>query len=121
VLHIAASAPSLDAVQRLLDRGADPRVRDVDGRTAYDAAKIAWEHNMREVNAIFDLLDSRGGGPPKEAVAEAIDWAPGMVVKHKQFGEGVIESVAGIADQTKLTITFGAATKTLVAKFVTRV
>jgi hypothetical protein len=118
-LHIAAAHPSLEAVRALLDRGVDPTVRDLDGQSAYDAARAGWERTPRLAHEIFELLDARGGGPPRAVVAPTVAWSAGTKVSHKQFGEGIVEAVTGAGDEAKLTVKFGAGTKVLVARFVT--
>lgn len=53
--------------------------------------------------------------PPKAAPAAARKFT------HPKFGEGVLEKTEGVGDEMKLTIKFGAGSKTLLAKFVTEV
>jgi len=121
VLHVAAAAPSALAVRALLDRGIDPQIKDQDGQTAFDAARSGRERNVREATTVFEVLDARGGGPPKPSPPKVEDeWLPGTPVTHKQFGLGVVEAVAGAGELTKLTVRFAEATKVLVSKFVTR-
>jgi hypothetical protein len=120
VLHVAARLPSIEAVRKLLDRGADPKAKDANGKTAYDAARDAWQRDQRTANAIFELLGARGGGPEAPPPPAAKAWAPGGRVTHVKFGDGTIEAVAGEGDEAKLTIAFGVGKKTLLAKFVTK-
>lgn len=121
VLHVAARLPSLEGVKLLLDRGADPKAKDANGKTPYDAARDGWIRDQRTASAILELLTARGGGPEPVAKPAAKGWAPGGKVTHSKFGEGMIEAVNGEGDEAKLTIAFSAGKKTLMAKFVTAI
>lgn len=120
-LHLAARAGKPEVVRAMLDRGAEATARDASGKTAYDWARDAWQTAPREAAAIFELLEARGGGPAKAAAAPPAEWNPGDLVEHVKFGEGVVTAVGtGTGDDTKLTIKFGADSKTLLARFVKR-
>jgi ankyrin repeat protein len=55
-LHHAAESGQLEAIEALVDAGADPTVRDA----LYDGAPASWaEYNRR--NAASKLLRARGG------------------------------------------------------------
>ena len=64
-LHMAASWAHLDTLQFLIARGADPTLRDHDGRTPLDAAQAARDHVQdadwqSRVPAVIDFLSNRG-------------------------------------------------------------
>lgn len=121
VLHVVCRIGHVVGVRALLERGADVKVRDREGETPYDAVRDAWEHKRKEAGEIYDLLRARGGGPPQQmtAIPEGT-WPVGTKVTHAKFGEGTVTAATGRGDDAKLTIDFGGASKTLVAKFVKR-
>jgi DNA helicase II / ATP-dependent DNA helicase PcrA len=48
---------------------------------------------------------------------DAVEWFKGMQVRHPKFGVGTVLSWTGAGDQMKLTLVFGAARKTIMARF----
>ena len=63
-LHMAASWAHLDAVQFLVARGADPDLRDNDGRTPLDTARAAQTHVQdadwqARIPDVIDFLSNR--------------------------------------------------------------
>jgi hypothetical protein len=122
VLHVACRAAWVDGVRALLERGADPQVRDADKQLPFDAVRDAWEDHRAEAAAIYELLRAHGGAPEpaKPAAPAATAWAIGMRVTHAKFGDGAVKSVTGDGDNAKLSIEFASGTKTLLAKFVTK-
>ena len=123
VLHVACRAAWVDGVRALLERGANPGIRDVDKQLAYDAVRDAWEDHRSEAAAIYELLRVHDGAPEpaKPAPVAAATWTAGTRVVHAKFGEGVITAVTGKGDDAKLVIAFATCgAKTLLAKFVSR-
>jgi hypothetical protein len=111
-LHFAAQAGAVAVATRLLARGADPAARDAEGRTPHDRAGEIWQERRQESLALLALLR-----PPAPAPAPA-GIAVGDRVVHAKFGEGTVTARDGDGDQTKLTIRFADAPRTLLARFV---
>lgn len=94
--------------------------------TAISAAeKQAVDRKNAEQTKRFRPNASDGGAkkvapPAKVANDDDDEWNEGDLVMHPTFGEGVVEAVAPVSNQTKLTIRFGATTKSLISKFVSR-
>jgi hypothetical protein len=67
LLHAAAFAGYPDIVELLLKHGADPSIRDSDGKTALDFAR---ESNRKDVVKIIEEFISRSGGKSIRTVME---------------------------------------------------
>ncbi|KIG13495.1 ATP-dependent DNA helicase UvrD/PcrA [Enhygromyxa salina] len=50
---------------------------------------------------------------------DPVEWFKGMQVRHPKFGVGTVLSWSGAGEQLKLTLVFGAARKTIMARFCT--
>ena len=120
LLHLAARACAVVAIEQLLQRGADPEIKDADGKTALDVARGLWDERPAAVRRMLLLLKERTAPPPAEAPPPPAEWEVGMTVMHSKFGEGTVEAVAGSDEEPKLTIRFAETTKILMAKFVKR-
>lgn len=122
-LHIAARAPDPPSVKKLLERGADSKAKNADGRMAYDAAREAQAENPADPrpSEILQMLQVAGGGMAKPSLPASteIEYAEGDEVTHRKLGDGVVQSVSGEGEEAKLVIKFETETRTFLAKFVT--
>jgi len=128
-LHIAARFARPVLVKALLERKADARSKNAKGRWPFDEAQAASAHSERSAHEVMLLLEAAGGGVGKVPSLVFSDappsWRIGDKVHHAKFGDGVVQTVGGVGEDTKLQIKFGTTrkdtqVKTLLGKFVER-
>ena len=61
-LHLAGGAGHADCVTAILRKGADPTLKDGDGRTAYERAKFRRQKECRRVLERLEMVDLRQQG-----------------------------------------------------------
>ncbi len=120
-LHVAAAVADLTLTTRCLDRGADPTLKDLEGRRPLDLAMDAWGRRISTAAAVIKALKAalkRASEPPEgaaEGLAEEDPLAVDARVSHAKFGLGTIREVAG----DKLTVLFDeGGEKRLLRRFV---
>ena len=119
LLHFAVCSASPRVVELLLDRGLDPELKESAGNSPRDLAKMLWFVKPNEANRMIELFDAK---LPKAVVAEAPpSFVVGAKVSHKKFGDGTVDKIDGQGDEAKVTVRFGAETKTLQRRFLSLV
>jgi hypothetical protein len=67
VLHLAACYGDESMVEYLLDQGADPKFKDISGRSAADVARLA-----KRKNRVADALEGKRGNAVEKACADGV-------------------------------------------------
>jgi hypothetical protein len=120
LLNLATRAGRPEAVRELLARGADPTATNRKGLTALDEAREVWTVDPHCAADLFALLKPEEPGP-EQPPEEQDGWVVGARVRHSKFGTGKVKAVKGSGENTKLDVRFGSVTKTLLARFVSRI
>lgn len=114
-LHMAAAFADPTLTVACLGRGADPDLRDSEGRRPLDLAMDAWSRRITTAAAVIKAL--KDAVQPRERPS-ADPFAIDSRVSHAKFGLGTIREAAG----DKLTVVFDTAgEKRLLKRFVTSV
>lgn len=124
-LHHAAQAGAVEVARRLVERGADPRVRDAQKETPIDLARALWQDAREASHALLELFKGAERALAQQEASAAAQRADrpievGDAVVHARFGVGSVTAREGAGEAAKLTIAFPDAARTLLARFVRR-
>lgn len=118
VLHIAAKLDNGEAVQTLLDHGADPRIEDVQGQTPLIVAilenSVACAQLLQSVDLSADTVSDTQGAPPAQATTafaaseesenDVDKLLASIVPVPESCDHEVLEALRSFADETQRAI-----------------